>query len=344
MVWQDFTEVLREKKPEVYKKLCEYLPDPRKSWIEEHWNAVREYPERQGKYLRPALVLLACEMLGGDVNKAVLTAAAMQASEDWLLVHDDIEDESEYRRGKPALHRIYGINVALNAGDALHMIMWKMLRDNFGSLDDKTAGRVFDKMYEVLTKTAEGQYYEESWIKYNKIEMTAEDYYRLADTKAGFYTIIGPMQLGAILAGADDSTLKKLEEFGIPLGRAFQIRDDTLNISATTEEYGKEIGGDVMEGKRTLILVHLLKNCEPKEKRRVMEIYAKKRGNKTEEDKKYVLGLMKKYKSVEHADSEAKRYGEEAAGIFKKNFPKPAGEKAKQQIMDCIEFVYKRTK
>src|SRR3989337_1348263 len=118
----------------------------------------------------------------------------MQTSEDWILIHDDIMDKSEESRGRPALHKIYGLNIAINAGDTLHIIMWKMLRDNFDILDEQTAKRVYDKMYEFLVRTAEGQYYEESWIKYNKIDMTAEDYFRLVDTKAGWYTIVWPMQ------------------------------------------------------------------------------------------------------------------------------------------------------
>src|SRR3989344_3960571 len=124
-MWQDFTSVLKEKKPAVYETILRYLPNPEKTWVEEHWKAVRDYPDRQGKYIRPTLVLLMCEMLGGDSEKALLTAAAMQTSEDWILNHDDIQDKSEERRGKPTLHRIYGLNIALNAGDASHMIMWK---------------------------------------------------------------------------------------------------------------------------------------------------------------------------------------------------------------------------
>src|SRR3990172_3787683 len=128
-MWQEFPEVLKELKPKVHAKLCEYLPDPDSTWVPEHWYAVRDYPDRQGKYGRPALVLITCEMLGGNVDEALLTAAAMQTSENWILGHDDIEDKSNWRRHLPTLHRSFGLNVALNAGDTLHMVMWKMLRD-----------------------------------------------------------------------------------------------------------------------------------------------------------------------------------------------------------------------
>jgi len=137
-----FEQVLFEKRDEVWPVIKKYLdslvdfPDfcqiPAKysSMAELHQKMVADYPERKGKYLRPSLVLLTALAMGFPEEKALLTAAAMQTSEDWILNHDDIEDDSLQRRGKPALHKIYSKELAINAGDGLHILMWKMLLDN----------------------------------------------------------------------------------------------------------------------------------------------------------------------------------------------------------------------
>ncbi|MEM2974779.1 MAG: polyprenyl synthetase family protein, partial [Candidatus Micrarchaeia archaeon] len=285
----DFKSILEEEKRITYEEIAKYLPDREPKG---HYDAVREYPLRQGKALRPALLLLACEAFGGDPRKAIKTAAAMQTSEDWLLIHDDWEDDSEERRGKPALHKLVGNEIAINAGDALHIIQWRIMSDNIGFLDNHTVKRLFDTMYNFLMITAEGQFIEIETIKKNKIDFTEEDFYRIVDGKAAWYSIIGPIQLGAIIAGADDATLEKIADFGLPAGRAFQIQDDVLNLIGDPKKYGKEIGGDILEGKRTLILVHLIRSCTPEEKERIAAIYSKPRQQKTEQEKEYVLNLM----------------------------------------------------
>lgn len=335
----DFVQILKERKPRIYEKILKYLPN---KYPEEHYKMVRDYPDRQGKYLRPTLLLLANEMFGGKEENALLTAAAMQTSEDWILNHDDIMDKSEERRGKPALHKIYGIELALNAGNALHIIMWRMLFDNIGVLDLERAKKIFMLMNDILLYTCEGQYLDTGWIVYNKIDITEEEYYKMIDSKAGAYTIYGPMQLGAAAAGATDSQIESIKEWGIPFGRAFMIHDDVLNLTADKEKYGKEIGGDILEGKRTLMLIHLLKSCIKEEKKRVIDIYLKKREEKTEEDKNYVMSLMKKYGSIDYANKKSLAYAEEAKRIFGKNTTMLKDSFAKRALRTGIDFVVTR--
>jgi geranylgeranyl diphosphate synthase type II len=334
-----FLEILQKRKPKIYEKICEYLPN---KFPEEHYKMVRDYPDRQGKYLRPVLVLLANEMFGGTEDNALLTAAAMQTSEDWILNHDDIEDGSEERRGKPCLHRIYGMELANNAGDALHMIMWKMFFDNIDVLGLERAKKIFNLIYDILLYTAEGQYLEISWITYKKVDIAEEEYYKMIDSKAAAYTIYGPMQLGATAAGATKDQVDSIKEWGIPFGRAFMIHDDVLNLVADKEKYGKEIGGDILEGKRTLILVHLLKNCTKEEKKKVIDIYLKKREEKTEEEKEYVMNLMKKYGSIDYAHKKSLEFAEQAKKIFDKNTRMLKDTFAKKAIRFGIDFVVLR--
>ena len=340
----NLTEELEKIKGPVWAKIKEYLPmkEP-----EEHYAMVREYPERKGKYLRPALVMLSNEMFGGSDEKAILTAAAMQTSEDWILIHDDFEDHSEERRSsgdeyKPALHRIYGDELAVNAGDALHMIMWKMLGDNVRFLGDKLGWKIYDKMYDILTRTAEGQYMEMSWIRDGRIAITEEEYYKMIYTKAGYYTITGPLQLGAMLAGAPDDDIRKIEEWGVPLGCAFQIWDDTMNLIVDSTEQGKERGGDILEGKRTIMLIHLLSHCTIAEKNFIKTIYSKPRHLKTEQEKNYVLKLMEKYGSIEDGKKGAREFSEKAKNAFDKNTAHLGDTHAKKVIRSTIDFVVNR--
>jgi geranylgeranyl diphosphate synthase type II len=149
------------------------------------------------------------------------------------------------------------------------------------------------------------------------------------------------MRLGAIIAGADKQTLAAISELGIPLGRAFQIQDDVLNLTATAA-YGKEIAGDIWEGKRTLMLIHLLQHCTAEEKAKVAIIYSKRREQKTESEIKYILDLMRKYGSIEHAKRKSLGFVAEARQIFDRRFATLPDTKAKRCLRAMIEFVASR--
>jgi len=340
----DFIKELEKLKKPVWKKIQEYLPQKHP---QEHYAIVREYPERQGKYFRGGLLLLSTEMFGGQKEKAILTAAAMQASEDWLLIHDDFLDQSEERRSTkdkycPTLNKMYGDELAVNAGDALHIIMWKMLGDNVRFLGEKQGWKIFDKMQDILLTTVEGQYLELDWIRKEKVLITKQEYYRMIGIKTGYYTVTGPLQLGAIIAGQSNKEIKQIEEWGMLFGYTFQIWDDVMNLTAESKIQGKEKAGDILEGKRTLTLIHLLKNCSSIEKNRITALYLKPRAEKTEKDKEYVLSLMKKYKSIDFAKKIAKDYSQKAMKLFDKNTAHLADSQAKRIIRQGIEFVINR--
>lgn len=197
--------------------------------VDYYWKINREYPERKGKYLRPTLVLLISEALGGNKNISKKVAAAMQLSEEWLLIHDDVEDNSENRRGKPTLHKIYGKELAINAGDALNTIMWKMITD-------LKSEKIDTEFYNILMHTILGQGVEQIWTNKKIKQMNNEDYFFIADSKSGYYSITGPMRLGAIVAGATKYQIERITEFGLHLGRCFQLVDDILDIKQDKKE------------------------------------------------------------------------------------------------------------
>ncbi len=334
----DFMQVLAQKRAMVWPELQKYLP----KGTDLHSTMVRDYPERGGKYLRSGLVMLACEAFGGNPAKAVRTAAALEASQNWILIHDDIQDHSDDRRGKPTLHRIHGEELAINAGDALHIIQWKMLVDNRDIMDERTAFRLLNEFYRILALTAEGQTREMEWIRTRNFNFTEKDYYDISDAKAGMYTIIGPMRLGAIVAGADDGKLAALNSFGLPFGRAFQIQDDVLNLTAEQVKYGKEIGGDILEGKRTLILAHLLSNCNPGERMKVIGIYSKERERKTPEEARWVLELMQDKGSIRWAKERSLEWAKQAQHLFDRELAFLKESPAKEAIRAGIDFVVRR--
>ncbi len=332
------SELAKLKKP-IWLEIKKYLPNKTPT---SHYKMVREYPSRQGKYFRPGLVILGTKMFGGNPSRAILTAAAMQTSEDWLLIHDDAEDHSLIRRGLPTLHEMHGVELAINAGDALHMIMWKMIGDNARLFNNKTGWKIFNKMNDILLKATEGQHLELKWIRDNKIFVSQSEYLNMIKRKTAYYTVIGPLQLGAIVAGVSDKELKKIEDWGTPFGYAFQIWDDCMNIVTPDDKQGKERGGDILEGKRTLILSHLLKHCSKNEKDKIEKIYLKHRSQKTERDKNYIMRLMNEYGSVDYAKKIARQFGEQARNIFDKNTSKLPETKAKKTIRVGIEFVTNR--
>lgn len=345
-------EILDHTKKLVWAEIQRYLKDPSfpqvfqvpPKYKKEHdfyWDTISDYPRRQGKYLRPALVLISCEGMGGKITEAIKTAAAMQVSEDWLLVHDDIEDDSLLRRGKPTLHKIYGVEQAINAGDALHALMWKILCDNQKSLGPKKTYLLVSEFYAMVIRTAMGQSVEIKWTQENKGSFNDSDWDFIADGKVSYYTVALPLRLGAIIANASEKQLELLAQFGIYLGRAFQLVDDLLDLTSDFQGLKQPLN-DLYEGKRTIMLGHLLRSVSLKEKRLILEIMAKKRETKTEDEVQMIVKKMQKYKSLEYGWSLAQEYGRKALNFIDSNLKFIEKEPARQKLIELTKFVINR--
>jgi geranylgeranyl diphosphate synthase, type II len=308
--------------------------------IDLHQRLMREYPERKGKYLRPTLLILTAEAMGVKTDMVVRLAGAMQVSEDWILNHDDIEDNSLLRRGKDTLHRIYGKELAINAGDALQMVMWKMLFDCRKELGEIVQERVVDEFYRMLMRTALGQTVELSWTKNKKWYGSDEEWYFVADGKTAYYSVAGPMRLGAMVGGASDEQLKVISKFGIYLGRCFQLVDDVLDV---TGDFGglKQKGNDIYEGKMTVVLSHLFREIGD-ERKKLKAIMAKMRDEKTEKEVVWVMEKMKKCGSIDYAMGLAKENGKMAKMCFEKELGFLMEVEARKKLEILIDFVLKR--
>ncbi len=267
-----------------------------------------DYPSRAGKGIRGRLLLLSAEAHGAQAGSSGAEAAqtlaeALELFQNWVLVHDDIEDDSEERRGQPALHHLTGMPVALNVGDAMHVAMWQHLQrlPTGTAVQRAEALQEFGKM---IMHTAAGQHLDLAWVNARRFDVTEADYLAMVSLKTAYYTVVAPLRLGAWAAGVTPSP--HLEEAGIDLGVAFQIRDDVLNLTAGTE-LGKEFAGDLYEGKRTLMLAHLLEHAPERDRQRAVTLLDRPRRAKRPEEMDEVLALMQTHGSVDYAQGVAEQ-------------------------------------
>ncbi|TPG34580.1 polyprenyl synthetase family protein [Mycolicibacterium hodleri] len=238
---------------------------------------ILDYPRRGGKALRPALSIATCLGLGGHLEAILPTAATLELYHNAFLIHDDIEDESWSRRGRPTLHIDHGVPIAVNVGDAMLSLSLQPLLDNVERVGLGPALRILRAVSHMTRQTVEGQALELEWVRSNTWQLLDADYLEMVELKTSWYSFITPLQAGAVAAGAGPERLIPLESLGRHLGAAFQITDDLLNLRADPEEYGKEIGGDLWEGKRTLMLLHALRSAEPEDQARAVRILSKRR-------------------------------------------------------------------
>jgi geranylgeranyl diphosphate synthase, type II len=282
------------------------------------YELLADYPTRPGKSIRPLLCLAATASVGGDYNKAIDTATAIELLHNSFLIKDDIVDQSIYRRGDITLNRKYGLALAANAGDAVKILAMSPLIDNLASIGVRKSLQVILEIQETARRSVEGQITELTFVKENRVDLKPKDYYYICENKTCWYTIITPCRTGIII-GLDQASPKQIAaitRYALFTGIAFQITDDILNLTASQVLYGKEIDGDILEGKRTLMLIHTLNSCSAQEKERIRKILEKPREIKTEKDLIYIKDLMKKYEAIEYATKIAKQFANKARTVL----------------------------
>ena len=328
--------------PRIEKELFAFLPVQEPE--EFMYRPMRDYPGRGGKRSRPALVLLACQALGGDIDKAFRTAAAFEMFQSFAVLHDDIEDNSELRRGQPCIHKTLGIPLSINVGDALYAKVFEMLCGNREILGNEKTLELVEEMTKGSCQTFEGQ-----WIRQRYIP-TEDEFMVMLGKKTGWYTGRGPCTAGAIIAGCSDDVRRAIGAFGEAMAIAFQIRDDLLNLLTTPEDeerapgvtagaYGKERGGDIAEGKRTLIMIDLLQKCSEAERREVLRILHSDRDETTQEEIDRVIGLAQDRGSVAYAEKRGEAKAEESLTYLE---ALPAGPH-RDRLKEMLEFFVQRT-
>jgi len=210
-----------------------------------------------GKRIRPVMTLMACNLFTGDVRPAVNPALAIEVFHNFTLVHDDIMDNASLRRGKPTVHAKWNNNIAILSGDAMQVYVYQLLvGDNPVFL--KTLLDVFNA---TALEVCEGQQYDMNFSKLPNV--TLDDYLQMIELKTSVL-LAASLKIGAICGGATDENAQKLYEFGRNLGLAFQIQDDYLDVYGDQDLFGKTLGGDIAENKKTFLLIKALELAKGK--------------------------------------------------------------------------------
>ena len=275
-------ELVRLNAP-IYDRLKEIFNEKREPAAV--YGLLSEFLLVEGKGIRPALCLLSCEAVGGREEDALEAATAIEMFHNFTLIHDDIEDCSEMRRGKPCMHVKYGVPLALNAGDGLFMMVWRETL----SIESPRREDAQKRLLYAFTEVLEGQAMELGWYNDDEWGVSEKEYLKMVGGKTGALIAVS-CGVGALLGGADEKTCKAMSRFGAGIGVSFQIIDDVLNIIGDEKKYKKEIGGDIREGKRTLITMWALRML-PGAKRARLETILKKK-SKSSGDVSEALALL----------------------------------------------------
>ncbi len=280
-------------------RMREYLRDGQARHA--FYELVSDYPERGGRALRASLCLATARAFGAHPTDALNSAVALELLHNAFLVHDDLEDESQERRGRPTLHLRHGAPLAINAGDALAVLSLRPLIDNVSTLGSRLALRILEEAERMARESVEGQALELWWRQHHVFDLTEADYLRMVLKKTCWYTSIYPMRVGALIGTRDGVELDRYLHFGFFVGAAFQIQDDLLNLVGDEARYGKELDGDIWEGKRTLMLIHLLNAMGCGERERLCRVLGTSRAERTREDVRWIRECMDRYGSIEYA-------------------------------------------
>ncbi len=205
-----------------------------------------------GKRLRPALVLIGCHLFRENVIPALPAAMAIEVFHNFSLVHDDIMDAAPLRRGKPTVHTRYDTNTAILSGDVMLIYTYNFLAQ---LEDQQIVGQVINIFNQVAIKVCEGQQYDMNFE--NRQEVTIPEYLKMIELKTAVL-IAGSLQIGALIGGASADDAQHLWEFGRHIGIAFQLQDDYLDTFGDPAKFGKKVGGDIAQNKKTYLILKAL--------------------------------------------------------------------------------------
>jgi geranylgeranyl pyrophosphate synthase len=354
----DIERFLEEKAPLIDKAIEKYIPrefsenavlfkvnPPKFSSNLEALNKgiaepIWELLDRGGKRWRPALFLLICEALGKDSEDCLDFAIIPEVIHNGTLIVDDLEDSSELRRGKPCTYRVFGVDIAVNAGNAMYYLPLLPLMEKKAQLPAETLRDVYEVYVQEMINLSLGQAMDITWHRgiANADDLGEEDYLQMCAYKTGTLARMSA-KISAVLAGANKELVEKLGRFAESIGVAFQMQDDVLDL--TGKEFAEKKGGvgqDITEGKRTLMVIHTLKNANSADRKRLVQILNMHTSDQALRDE--AIALMQKYHAIEHVKSTAARIVEESWQEVDKLLPQ---SEAKEKLKAFAEFLIKRT-
>ena len=298
-----------------------------------------EFLDRGGKRWRPALFLLIIEALGKNPEEFLDFAIIPEVIHNGTIMIDDIEDSSEMRRGKPCTYRIYGIDIAINAGNAMYYLPLVTLIKNRDKLSKEKLSRLYEIYVQEMINLSFGQAMDIAWHKglANADEIDVEDYMQMCAYKTGTLARMAA-KMAAVLADANEELVEKLGRFAEAIGVAFQMQDDILDL--TSEEFAQKKGGrgqDITEGKRTLMVIYTLKRASENDRKRLIEILNMHTTDQKLRDE--AIAIMEKYNAIEYAKNYAKKLVNESWNDIKALLPPSS---AKEKLKAFANYLIER--
>ena len=269
------------------------------------YQAARHIIDAGGKRLRPFLVLKTCKLVGGNEQDAIATASSMEMLHTFTLLHDDIMDQDEKRRGVPSVHTKFNVPIAIVAGDLLFAKVFEAITKNTDhkSVKPKRILQILQELSEATIILCEGQ--TRDMLFEDKKTVTEAEYFEMIDgkTAALFET---SARCGGIIGGATKTQVKRLGEFGRYAGIAFQVIDDILALTADEKVLKKPVGNDIREGKRTLIVIYALKKANKTERQKILDTLGNQKASV--EQIKETIALMDSLGAISYAKKMADKY------------------------------------
>jgi len=299
------------------------------------YQAARHIIDAGGKRLRPFLVLKTCKLLGGNEQDAIPTASSIEMLHTFTLLHDDIMDQDEKRRGVPSVHTKYGVPIAIVAGDLLFAKVFEAIikHTDHKNVKPKCILQILQELSEATIVLCEGQ--TRDMLFEDKETVTEAEYFEMIDgkTAALFET---SARCGGIVGGASKIQIKRLGEFGRYAGIAFQVIDDILALTADEKVLKKPVGNDVREGKRTLMVVYALKKANKIQRQKILETLGNQKAS--DEQIKEIIALMDSLGAISYAKKMADKYITKS----KKALSKFADGPDKEDLLSLADLIFDR--
>ncbi len=308
-----------------------------KAILEPIWNIL----DRGGKRWRPSLFLLVCDALGKKAEDYLDFAIIPEVIHNGTLVIDDIEDASDLRRGKPCTYKIYGLDIAVNAGNTMYYLPLLPLVEMRNQLSPQMSRDIYEVYVQEMINLSMGQAMDIAWHRgiANADGVGEDDYLQMCAYKTGTLARMAA-RLAAVLSGADPELVEKLGHYAESIGVAFQMQDDILDLVG--KEFAEKKGGrgqDITEGKRTLMVILTLKKATSSDKKRLVEILNMHTSDQKLRDE--AIAIMEKYGAIEEVKKTADKIVTESWSEAEKLLP---SSEAKEKLKAFAEFLIKRNK
>jgi geranylgeranyl diphosphate synthase type II len=273
------------------------------------YDPVRYTLNLSGKRVRPYLTLIGCGICGGNVKEALPAALSIELLHNFTLLHDDIMDRADTRRGKPSVFKKWDSNTAILSGDAMYAKAFKQLQ-HYGHSEyySKSQYRtILDIFLDSAETVCEGQAYDLMFEDQSDVRI--DEYIHMIEGKTAAL-ISGALAIGGAVAGAKDSILDELRFVGQKAGIAFQIQDDLLDAVADPEKFGKKRGGDIIEGKKTYLTLLALERCNNQQQKQLQKILSDNKSSSTDVDS--VIGIYQDLNIIEDTKKAVQYHYQEA--------------------------------